>query len=227
MKNNSRQLATYDVVMYWEDEKTERMQNRWVRRWKKLRGCKIGDKLSNFFLSLFLVWPKKQVSTMMYDPPPPHAMVGCWLKRPLPLLSLPTVLQSTMQPFLGLGGSCLRRRYCCSLCLCWRHCVSNASVNGWLLFLSPLACCVVRRSNLSARAIVQSLKLLPQGKHPLLLTIARRSPVALLPSINSFRRSRWWLVVAFSAHPAAYRPHHQAENVSSFHPLGLMLTYLE
>jgi hypothetical protein len=121
---------------------------------------------------------------------------------------------------------CLRRHYRCSLCRC--HCVSNAPVDGWLWCrLSPLAYCVVRRPNLSAPAIVRSSTLSPPGHRPLLLTIASHCPVALLPSINRLRRSRWWLVVAFSAHPAAYRPHHQAENVSSFHPLGLILTYLE
>ena len=84
---------------------------------------------------------------------------------------------------------CLRRHYRCSLCRC--HCVSNAPVDGWLwCSLLPLTYCVVRRPNLSAPAIVRSLTLSPPGRRPLLLTIASHCPVALLPSINRFRRSR-------------------------------------
>ena len=49
---------------------------------------------------------------------------------------------------------CLRRHHHCSLRQ--RHCPSNAPVDGWLLCrLSPLACCVVHRPNLSAPAVVR------------------------------------------------------------------------
>ena len=83
---------------------------------------------------------------------------------------------------------CLRSHYCCSLCR--RHCISNASVDGWLLcHLLPITCCIVCRLNLSAPAIVRLLTLLPPGRRPLLLTVASRCPVALLPSINCFCRS--------------------------------------
>ena len=84
---------------------------------------------------------------------------------------------------------CLRRHYCCSLCR--SHCASDAPVDGWLLCrLSPLACCVVRRPNLSAPAVMRSSTLLPPGRRPLSLTIASCCPVALLPTINCFCGSR-------------------------------------
>jgi hypothetical protein len=54
-----------------------------------------------------------------------------------------------------------------------------------------------------------------------LLVPAAKSPL-LLPPVNQ------WLVVAFSAHPSAYQLQHQAViKASSFHTLGLILTYLE
>ena len=74
------------------------------------------------------------------------------LPPPLP----PPLMLPPPRPF-----PCLRRHYRCSLCqhhrpLCQHHRPSNAPVNGWLLCrLSPLACCVVRRPNLSAPAIVR------------------------------------------------------------------------
>ena len=105
---------------------------------------------------------------------------------PLPLLP-PSPLPPMPPP--PRPHPCLRRHYRCSLFR--RHCISNAHVDGWLWFrLLPLAYCVVRRPNLSAPAIVRSSMFLPPGRRPLLLTIASHCPVALLPSINCFRRSR-------------------------------------
>jgi hypothetical protein len=62
----------------------------------------------------------------------------------------------------------------------------------WLVVVSSvaLAYCVVCHPNLSAPAIVPSLTLSPTGRRPLLLTIANHCPIALLPRINCFRRSR-------------------------------------
>ena len=69
---------------------------------------------------------------------------------------------------------CLHRHHCCNICQ--RHCPSNAPVNGWLLCcLSPLACCVVRRPDLSAPTVVRCVvDSFPLGCRPLLLTIASR-----------------------------------------------------
>ena len=79
---------------------------------------------------------------------------------------------------------CLRRHHCCSICQ--RHCPSDAPVDGWLLCcLSPLACCVVRRPNLSAPPIVRCVvEAFSAGPPSRFAVHHHRLFVALLPSIQ-------------------------------------------
>ena len=91
-------------------------------------------------------------------------------------------------------------------------CLQHAPVNGWLLcHLSPLTCCVFRCLKLSAPDVVQLLTLLLPGRRPLLLTIVSRCPCSLTKH-HLLSLLLLMVVVAFSAHPAAYQPHHQADN---------------
>ena len=59
-----------------EDEKTERMQNMRVRKMKKLRGCKRGDKLP-IFSSLFFGRTKK--AGVNYDVQSSSSLHNGWL----------------------------------------------------------------------------------------------------------------------------------------------------
>jgi hypothetical protein len=61
------------------------------------------------------------------------------------------------------------------------------------------------------------------GRRPLSLspTFTSRWRDSLFPAVHHLRRSRRWLVVAFSVRPAAYRLNHQAENVFMFSFLDL------
>jgi hypothetical protein len=59
------------------------------------------------------------------------------------------------------------------------------------------------------------------GCHPLSPTFTSRCRYSLFPAIHYLCHSRRWLVVVFSAHPAAYRLNHQAENVFMFSLLNL------
>ena len=59
------------------------------------------------------------------------------------------------------------------------------------------------------------------GRRLLTPTFASRCSIALVPAIHHICRSRRWLVVAFSARPAAYQLNHQAENVFIFPHLDL------
>jgi hypothetical protein len=59
------------------------------------------------------------------------------------------------------------------------------------------------------------------GRHPLLPTFASHCYIALVPAIHHLCRSRRWLDVVFSTHPAAYQLYHQAENVFMFPHLDL------
>ena len=114
-----------------------------------------------------------------------------------PLLPLPPMLPPPRP------CPCLRRHHRCSLCQ--RHRPSDAPVDGWLLCrLSPLACCVVHRPNLSAPTVVQCV--VDAFSAGLPSPFADHCPplsVALLPSINHLHRSCCRLVAAFSAHPTA------------------------
>ena len=78
-----------------------------------------------------------------------------------------------------------------------------AALHRWLVVVSstPLsaACSVICRFR--HRAIVNTFA---AGHHPLSPTFASRCFIALVPAIHHLRRSCRWLVVAFSAHPAAY-----------------------
>ena len=56
-------------------------------------------------------------------------------------------------------------------------------------------------------------------------TFTSRCSIALVPAIHHLRHSHRWLVVAFSARPAAYPLNHQAENVFMFPHKGFFLTY--
>jgi len=71
---------------------------------------------------------------------------------------------------------------------------------------SSAALFVIRRFH--HRAIVNTFA---AGRRPLSPTFASRCP------IHHLRRSRRWLVVAFSARPAAYQLNHQSETFSSSH----------
>jgi hypothetical protein len=90
-----------------------------------------------------------------------------------------------------------------------------AALHRWLVVVSPTllsaARSVIRRFR--HRAIVNSFAV---GRRPLSPTFASRCSIALVPVIHHLRRSRQWLVVAFSARPAAYQLNHQAENVFMF-----------
>ena len=102
----------------------------------------------------------------------------------------------------------------------------------WLVLVSSLAPLPAAASSAICICLphhCEIVNVFVTGRRPLLLTTASCCPVALLPSIDRLCRSCRWLVVAFSACPApsAYQLHHQAENVSRFHTLGLILIYLE
>ena len=98
-------------------------------------------------------------------PPPSPLPSPLHLLQPLP----PSLPSQPLSPSLSLPPPppppmpppphpppCLRCHYCCSLRQ--RHCTSNAPVDGWLLCpLLLLACCVVRRPNLSAPPVMRSL----------------------------------------------------------------------
>ena len=67
------------------------------------------------------------------------------------------------------------------------------------------------------------------SRHPSSPTFASRFYIALVPAIHHLRRSRRWLVVAFSARPAAYQLNHQSENIFMSHVwtyFGTRLFYL-
>ncbi len=112
---------------------------------------------------------------------------------------------------------CLRRHHCCSLC----HVIAP------LTLLPMVGCCVICRPLPAALSAVQILSA-PTVVRCVVDAFSDGPPspfadhrqplyVALLPSINRLPRSCCKLVAAFSARPAAQRPHHQAENISSFH----------
>jgi hypothetical protein len=56
---------------------------------------------------------------------------------------------------------------------------------------------------------------------PLLQTFASRCYESLVPAVHHLPCSHRWFVVVFSAHPAAYRLNHQAENIFMFSLLDL------
>jgi hypothetical protein len=56
---------------------------------------------------------------------------------------------------------------------------------------------------------------------PLTPIFACRCPAALVPAVHCLLCFRQWLVVVFSARPAAYQPNNQAENVFMFPHLDL------
>jgi hypothetical protein len=85
---------------------------------------------------------------------------------------------------------CLCRHHCCSLCQ--RHRPSDAPVDGWLLcHLLPFACCIVRRPNLSAPAVVRCVVDAFSAGPPSPFADHRQPlSVALLSSIKRLCRSR-------------------------------------
>ena len=107
----------------------------------------------------------------------------------LPLSSPPPPLPPPPMPPPPHHHPCLRCHYCCSLHQ--HHCTSDAPVDGWLLcHLSPLACCAVRRPNLSAPAIVRCVVDAFSTGPPSPFADHRQAlSVALLSSIERFCRS--------------------------------------
>jgi hypothetical protein len=95
-----------------------------------------------------------------------------------------------------------------------------ADLSRWLVIMSP--------TPLSAAFVIVRLSTLsPPATVTLSHTFTSHCHVALVPAVHFLRRSHQWLVVAFSAHQATYQLNHEAEIVSSFRTLGLILTYLE
>ena len=97
------------------------------------------------------------------------------------------------------------------------------SVDGWLLS-TPLSATRYVICRFRHCVIISTFA---AGRHPLLPTFASRCSIALVLAIHHLCRSRQWLVVLFSARPAAYQLNYQSENVFMFPHLDLFLTYLE
>jgi len=100
-----------------------------------------------------------------------------------------------------------------------------------LVALLPLAIIVLPVSALPLAVVVPPVAVLPLAdaippngsfcSQPPSPTFASHYHDSLVWAIHHLRHSRQWLVVAFSAHPAAYRLNHQAENVFMFSLLYL------
>jgi hypothetical protein len=89
-----------------------------------------------------------------------------------------------------------------------------AALRGWLVVVSPTPLSATQSviHRFRHRSIVNTFA---ASRHPLSPAFASRCP------IHRLRRSRRWLVVAFSTCPAAYQLNHQAENVFMFPHLDL------
>jgi hypothetical protein len=113
---------------------------------------------------------------------PWHLLQPSLPSLPLPPLSLLSSLPLSLPP-LPHPHPWLHCYHRCGLCQL--HHAFDAPVDGWLLCcLSHLTCCVVRRPNVLAPAVMQFLTLLLLGGRPLLPKIASHCPVALALSID-------------------------------------------
>ncbi len=153
-------------------------------------------------------------------------------------LSLSTPPQHRWQPTTGVGLSLLVQRWeslllvivivftpCHSPPLLLPTAIHLRRSRWWLVVVSsvaPLPAAVFSAVRICPPHHCAIVDAFVACHCPLLRTIASRCPVALLTSVDCLCRSCWWLVVAFSARPAAYQPHPQAENVYCFHTFVLV-----
>jgi hypothetical protein len=102
-----------------------------------------------------LGWPEDVIAKAKTpSPPPPSTDIVAAVAAIAAATAAAAAVDATIttpSPF----HPCLCCHYCCSLRQC--HCTYDAPFDGWLLCrLSLLACCVIRRPNLSAPPIVRS-----------------------------------------------------------------------
>jgi len=95
-----------------------------------------------------------------------------------------------------------------------------AALHQWLVVVLPAplsaARSVIRR--FCHPAIINTFA---AGRRSLSPTFASRCSIALVQAIHHLCHSRRWLIVTFSARPAAYQLNHQTENVFMFPHLNI------